>query len=277
MRGGRPADIATYLALMLVAAFFVGPLLWLVSLALRTSAEVYRGAAAFIPDHPTLANFRQILNDPAFAIYLWNGVKLSVLGAALAVICAAPAAYAFSRLSFRGRGAGLWLILAVQMISPLVILIPLYRYYDWLGLLENHMAVVAVYGAIGIPLTVWLLRAGFHRIPVEIEEAARLDGYSRLETMVLVTLPLAAPSLAAAFVLNVVMNWGQFLVPFILLSSDPKWPISVAIYRFAGSTNASTTQLLAAACLVALVPAIVVFLALQRLLTRALTGGALKG
>ena len=274
---GRWGDIATYAALALVALFFLGPLAWLVSLALRTPAEVYQGAAAFIPAHPTGANFVQILSDAAFGRYLWNGVKLSVGGAAVATLCAAPAAWAFARLDFAGRAGLLWAILAVQMISPLVILIPLYRYFDALGLLDSHTAVIAVYGAIGIPLTVWLLRAAFARIPRELEEAARLDGHSRLETLVLITLPLAAPSLAAAFVLNVVMNWGQFLVPFVLLGSEKSWPISVAIYRFAGSTSASTTQLLAAACLIALLPAIAVFLALQKLLTRALTGGALKG
>ncbi|TNY33734.1 carbohydrate ABC transporter permease [Pelagovum pacificum] len=273
----RAGDILTYVALLLVALFFLGPFAWLVSLSLRTPAEVYRGSAAFIPDEPTLANFAQILSDGAFATYLWNGVKLSVAGAALATLTAAPAAWAFARLRFKGQGALLWAILAVQMVSPLIILIPLYRYLDRLGLLESHTAVIAVYAAIGIPLTVWLLRAAFERIPVELEEAARLDGNSRLEVMALITLPLAAPSMAAAFVLNVVMNWGQFLVPFVLLTADQKWPISVAIYRFAGSTSASTTQLLAAACLIALVPAIVVFLALQRLLTQALTAGAVKG
>ncbi|GGB25109.1 carbohydrate ABC transporter permease [Allosediminivita pacifica] len=277
MSAARWGDVATYAALALLGAFFALPFAWLISLALRTPAEVYRGAARFIPESPTLDNFATILSDPAFLIYLWNGLKLSASGGALAVALAIPAAYAASRIDFRGRQAVLVGLLAVQMISPLVILLPLYRWMNTLGLLNQHISVIAVYGALGMPLAVWLLKVAFDAIPVELEEAAAIDGASRPRILARITLPLARSGIASAFILAMVMNWSQFLIPFILLERDADWPISVAIFNFAGSVSASTTQLLAAACLIAVLPAVVIFILLQRMIVSALISGAVKG
>ena len=273
----RLGDIATYAGLTLLAVFFAAPFAWMLSLSLRTPAEIYLGAARLFPEAPTLANFARILSDPAFLLYLWNGLKLSAAGGALAVALAIPAAYAFSRLRFRHKQAALIAILAVQMISPLVILVPLYRWMGALDLLNLHASVIALYGALWMPLAVWLLKVAFDAIPVEIEEAAMIDGASRLQILARITLPLARPGIASAFVLAMVTNWSQFLVPFILLERDGDWPISVAIFNFAGSVSASTTQLLAAACLVAVVPAVLVFAGLQRMIVAALVSGAVKG
>lgn len=273
----RVADAATYALMGAAALFFATPFLWLVSLALRTPAEVFLGAARLIPEAPTLANFGQVLTDAAFAGYLWNGVKLSTLGAGAAVLVAIPAAYACSRLRFRAKRLVLLGVLAVQMVSPLVILIPLYRWTDRLGLIDTHAAVIAVYAATATPLCVWVLKAAFDAIPVELEESAAIDGCTRLGILGRITLPLAAPGLASAFVLAMVASWSQFLVPYLLLERDANWPISVAIFNFAGSTSASTTQLLAAACLIAVLPAVAVFAALQRMIVRALVAGAVKG
>lgn len=271
------ADALTYVAAILIGAVFLFPVLWLVSLALRTQAEVYLGAARFIPKEPTFENFRLILTDRAFGTYLWNSLKLSGIGAAIAVICATPAAYVFSRRRFRGAWAMMVMILSVQMISPLVLLMPLYRYMDRLGLLDSQPAAIGVYAALGLPLSVWLLKVSFDAVPTEIEDSARIDGCSPLRVLWEVSLPLAAPGLASAFILSMIAGWSQFLVPFILLSRDSQLPIAVAIFNFAGSTSASTTQLLAAACLIAVGPALVVFVALQRVIVRSILAGAVKG
>lgn len=273
-----PANtIATYAIAIPIGAFFLIPILWLVSLSIRTPQEIFLGASRFIPHDPTLGNFVQVFTDTGFVSYLWNGLKLSALGAIGSAVFAAPAAYAFSRMHFRGRSALMMAILAVQMVSGLVILIPLYRYMASLGLLETHTGTALIYIAIGIPVTVWLLKNAFDAVPLALEEAAFIDGYGRFETFVRITLPLATPGIASAVILNLILNWSQFLVPFIMLTDESKWPISVAIFKYAGSTTASTTQLLAAACLITIVPAIVCFLALQKMIVSALTAGAVKG
>jgi len=270
-------DLATYLIAIVIAAFFLVPLLWLLSLALRTRQEVFLGASRFIPKRPTLANFEQILSDPAFINYLWNGLKLSALGGIGCLIVAAPAAYAFSRFHFQSRSSLMMSILAFQMVSPLVILVPLYRYMATLGLLDGHFGVTMIYIAVSLPMAVWLLKSSIDGIPKSLEEAAQIDGCSRFGIFWRITLPLVAPGLASAFILIMILNWSQFLVPFLLLTTDSKLPISVAIFTFAGTSSASSTQVLAAACLVAVVPAIVAFLLLQRMIVGALTAGAVKG
>jgi len=270
-------DYATYLIALVIASFFIVPLLWLLSLALRTRQEVYLGAARFIPKRPTLGNFEQILSDPAFISYLWNGLKLSALGGIGCIIVAAPAAYAFSRFHFQSRSSLMMSILAFQMVSPLVILVPLYRYMASLGLLDGHFGVTMIYIAVSLPMAVWLLKSSIDGIPKSLEEAAEIDGCSRFGIFWRITLPLVAPGLASAFILIMILNWSQFLVPYLLLSSDSKLPIAVGIFAYAGTSNASSTQLLAAACLVAVVPAIVAFLLLQRMIVGALTAGAVKG
>lgn len=276
-RRERLADIATYAAAFILVALFAAPLMWLLSLAVRTPAEVFLGAARFVPEEPTLDNFRQILTDRAFGVYLWNGIKLCALGALGALLVAIPAAYVFSRRRFRGASALMLGILTVQMVSPLVLLIPLYRYMERLGLLETHAAAAGVYMALGVPLSVWMLKASFDAIPRSLEEAAAIDGCTAPRILFFVTMPLAAPGMASAFILNMLMGWSQFLVPFILLERDQLQPISVAIFNYAGSTSASTTQLLAAACVVTVLPAIAAFLALQRLIVGAIMAGAVKG
>ncbi|MEO1704635.1 MAG: carbohydrate ABC transporter permease [Pseudomonadota bacterium] len=275
--GGWLGDAATYLAAFVLLVLFAAPLLWLVSLAIRTPAEIFLGAARFIPEEPTLTNFQQVLTDRTFGLYLWNGIKLCALGALGALLTAIPAAYVFSRRQFRGASVLMLGILTVQMVSPLVLLIPLYRYMERLGLLETHAAAAGVYMALGVPLSVWMLKAAFDAIPRSLEEAAAIDGCSAPSVLFFVTLPLAAPGMASAFILNMLMGWSQFLVPFILLSQDRLQPISVAIFNYAGSTSASTTQLLAAACVITVLPAIAAFLALQRLIVGAIMAGAVKG
>ncbi|WP_448956177.1 carbohydrate ABC transporter permease [Labrys neptuniae] len=276
-RSERWGDVATYILAALIAAFFLTPLLWLLSLALRTRQEIFLGASRFIPKRPTLDNFVQVLGDPAFLIYLWNGLKLSALGGLGCLLVAAPAAYAFSRFWFAGRSALMMAILAFQMVSPLVILVPLYRYMSDLGLLNSHFGVTMVYIAVGIPMCVWLLKSAIDAIPRELEEAAAIDGCSRFGIFWRITLPLITPGIASAFILIMILNWSQFLIPFLLLNKNPQLPISVAIFNFAGTSNASTVQVLAAACLVAVVPAIIAFVALQRMVVGALTAGAVKG
>ncbi|MEM1100599.1 MAG: carbohydrate ABC transporter permease [Pseudomonadota bacterium] len=273
----RIGDIATYVVALLLLVLFAAPLLWLLSLAIRTPAEIFLGASRFIPEDPTLANFEQILTDRTFGLYLWNGIKLCALGALGALITAIPAAYVLSRRQFRGASILMLGILTVQMVSPLVLLIPLYRYMERLGLLETHAAAAGVYMALGVPLSVWMLKASFDAIPRSLEDAAAIDGCSAPAVLFFVTMPLAAPGMASAFILNMLMGWSQFLVPFILLSQDRLQPISVAIFNFAGSTSASTTQLLAAACVITVLPAIAAFLALQRLIVGAIMAGAVKG
>lgn len=276
-REERIGDLLSYVFMLATFAFFAWPLLWLLSLAVRTRREVFLGVSRFIPKAPTLDNFATILSSDKFAGYLWNALKLSSLSAIGCLIIALPAAYAFSRFPFRGKGPWMMAILSVQMISPLVIMVPLYRYMASIGLTDSHFGATMVYVALAVPTVTWILKGYIDGIPRSLDEAALIDGCNHFGAFVRIILPLSTPGIASAFIIAVIGGWSQFLVPFLLITKESLTPIGVGIFQYAGTQNDSSIQLLAAACLVSVVPAIVAFLSLQRLILGAMTAGAVKG
>jgi multiple sugar transport system permease protein len=270
-------DALSYLFMIVTFLFFAGPLLWLLSLATRDKREIYLGVARLIPKNPIIDNFVNVMTNGFFPTYLWNGLKLASLSGVGVLIVALPAAYCFSRFHFRGKGIWMMALLAFQMISPLVIMVPLYRYMNKLGLIDTHFGVIMVYIALGVPLASWLLKGTIDRIPRSLDEAAMIDGCSRFSIFWRIILPLSGPGIASVFILTVIAGWSQFLVPFLLLTKNNLLPIGVGIFNFQGTQTATSVQLLAAACLIAVVPAIVAFLLLQRLILGAMMAGAVKG
>ena len=268
---------ATYAVFAFCAAFFGLPLLWLLSLSIRTPAEVYTASLNFIPNEPTVYNYQAVLGSGRFQGYLLNSLRLTLVGATGAMLAAAPAAFAASRLDFRGRRLFLIGVLSLQMISPLVIMIPLYRYFANLGLLDSYLSTSFVYIAILVPLATWMLKGFFDGIPRELDEAALVDGCNRFQAFYLVILPVSVPGFAAVFVLVAILAWGEFVVPFILLSRPAMQPVSVGILSFQGTFAQTATQILAAGAVLAMIPAVAVFIALQRFIIAALTAGAVKG
>ncbi|KRB62062.1 MULTISPECIES: carbohydrate ABC transporter permease [unclassified Rhizobium] len=276
-RQERIGDLFSYLFMLITFLFFAWPLVWLLSLALRTRKEVFLGVSRLIPKSPTLDNFIAILSSDKFAGYLWNALILSASSAIGCLIVALPAAYAFSRFPFRGKGPWMMVLLAFQMISPLVIMVPLYRYMAKIGLTDSHFGATMVYIALAVPMVTWILKGFIDGIPRSLDEAALIDGCSHFGVFWRIILPLSTPGIASAFIISVIAGWSQFLVPFLLISKEALMPIGVGIFQYAGTQNDSSIQLLAAACLVSVVPAIVAFLSLQRLILGAMTAGAVKG
>ena len=189
----RLGDLASYVFMLVAFAFFAGPLLWLLSLAVRDKREIYLGIARFIPKNPTFDNFIAVMTNSFFPTYLWNGLKLASISAVGVLLVAMPAAYAFSRFNFRGKGIWMMALLAFQMISPLVIMVPLYRYMNKLGLIDTHFGVIMVYIALGVPLAAWLLKGSIDTIPKSLDEAALIDGCSRFSVFWRIILPLSGP------------------------------------------------------------------------------------
>jgi multiple sugar transport system permease protein len=276
-RSDRIADRWTYVGLLCVLLFFGVPLLWVLSLSLRTQEDILVTSLNPIPDSPTLGNFGDVLESAQFPRFLVNSGILAVIGSFGALAVAAPSAYAFSRLRFRGRDVLLVAVLALQMISPLIVAFPLYRYFASLGLLDSIPATGLVYIAILTPLATWMLKGFFDGIPTDLDEAAMIDGASRYRAFRLVVLPVALPGLTAVFVLTALLAWAEFVIPFILLSDPSNLPISVGILNFQGTYQANSTGILAAGSILAILPAVALFVALQRFIVGAFTAGALKG
>jgi multiple sugar transport system permease protein len=276
-RADRIADRWTYAGLICVLLFFGIPLLWVLSLSLRTQEDILVTSLNPIPDSPTLGNYGDVLDSAQFPRFLVNSGILAAIGSFGALAIAAPSAYAFSRLRFHGRDVLLVAVLALQMISPLIVAFPLYRYFASLGLLDSIPATGLVYIALLTPLATWMLKGFFDGIPRDLDEAAMIDGASRYRAFRVVVLPVALPGLTAVFVLTALLAWAEFVIPFILLSDPSNLPISVGILNFQGTFQANSTGILAAGSILAILPAIALFVVLQRFIVGAFTAGALKG
>jgi multiple sugar transport system permease protein len=274
---GAGAIYAGYVAVCLI---FLFPLLWVASLSLRPMAELFAYPPRIAPSHPTLAAYRDVLFASPLARYLLNSVKLVCATVICALAIAVPSAYALSRLRFRrvaSKPLVMLAMLAVQLISPLATALPLYRWFSTIGLINSHIAVVLVYVAFSAPFATWMLTGFLDTVPVALDEAARIDGCSRLQSLHRVLLPVMLPGLASTAILLAISTWGQFIIPFVLLTRGELYPISVGILDYQSSSDAVSTHLLAAAAIVSALPAMLTFLILQRFIIGALTAGAVKG
>jgi multiple sugar transport system permease protein len=274
-----PVNVLIYLAYVVILIVFLGPLLWVISLSLKTRPEVLAYPPQLIPETFAWENYVHIWRATRIPLYLYNSIKITFFAVVGGLFVSVPAAFAFSRFRFRGRRTTLFAILTFQMISPLVVAIPLYRYFNQLGLLDTHISVILIYITVQIPFTVWLLKGFFDSIPSELDDAARIDGCGRVESLLRVILPLAAPGIFAAMVFNTISSWSQFIVPYILLADSSLFPVSVGVLHFqtAQTEGEITAHLLAAAAVIAMMPAILLFVFLQRFVVSLMVAGAVKG
>jgi multiple sugar transport system permease protein len=273
-------SIAIYAGYIVVSTIFLFPLLWVASLSLRPMAGLFAFPPHLIPQHPTLAAYRDVLIGSPLALYLLNSVKLVSATVLCALAIAIPSAYALSRLRFRQpalKSLVMLGMLAVQLISPLVTALPLYRWFSALGLINSHAALILVYVALSAPFATWMLTGFLDAVPVALDEAARIDGCTRLQSLLRVLLPVMLPGLASTAILLAISTWGQFIVPFVLLTRGDLYPVSVGILDYQSSSDSVSTHLLAAAAILSALPAMLTFIVLQRFIVGALTAGAVKG
>ena len=276
-----PAVIATiYGSYVVILALFLLPVLWVVSLSFRSLDELFSNALSLVPAHPTFDAYQKVLSQSSLLTYIWNSLQYAVATVIGALLVAVPSAYALSRLHFRTarrKRATMLGILAVQLISPLVTVLPLYRYFSSVGLINSQWAVSLVYIATQAPFATWMLKGFFDTVPAGLDEAARIDGCNRLQALLRVLLPVMLPGLSSTAILLAINTWGQFLIPYILLDQDSLFPVGVGILAFQSTTDAVSTNQLAAAAVLSSIPAILIFVVLQRFIIAALTSGAIKG
>jgi multiple sugar transport system permease protein len=260
----------------IAAAAFLFPQLWLFSLSLKTKSGVYAYPPRWIPDAPSLANYRFALTRTQVPTYLWNSARVALVATALTLAVSIPAAFVVSRERFAGRGVLMGVLLALQMLSPVILIVPIYAVIERLGLIDTHAGLVLVYAAMQVPFTVWVLKTFFDGVPASLFEAARLDGASRARTLWSIALPIARPGLGAVAIFNLAAYWSEFALALVLLDSQSRYTMPLGLFSFQ-SAYETDWQLLAAAALIGLVPVIAAFVFLQRLFVSGLTAGAVKG
>ncbi len=276
MTASRRRRLLLMFALGGASAVFLLPQLWLFSLSLKNKAGVYEYPPRWIPSDPSLANFWFALTRTQVPSYLWNSAAVAVVAAIITLAVSIPAAFVISRERFHGRRTLLTALLALQMLSPVILLVPIYGVIERLGLVDTHGGLMLVYGAMQVPFTVWVLKGFFDGVPPSLFEAARLDGASRARTLWQIALPIVAPGLGAAAIFNLAAYWSEFALALVLLDSQARYTMPLGLFSFQ-SAYETDWQLLAAAAFIGLVPVIAAFVFLQRFFVAGLTAGAVKG
>jgi multiple sugar transport system permease protein len=256
--------------------FFLFPVLWIISLSLQTESSVYI-SLELLPSDPSLGAYREVYQTGILG-WMRNTLFVTALSVTGIVVVTTPAAYAFSRFEFRGRRSLLLAVLGFQMISPIVIVLPLYDIMRTLGLTESHTGLVLLYIGLQIPFSLWLLKGYFDTIPTALDKAARIDGCSRLQTLRYVLLRPVMPGIAVVAIFNFVLTWSEFVMAYTMLSpgGEDLYTLSMGIYVFDNQLATQWTNI-AAAAVVGIVPIVIFFVVLQRYFVRGLTDGAVKG
>ncbi|GAA2206012.1 carbohydrate ABC transporter permease [Nonomuraea monospora] len=260
--------------LFLITAF---PFLYMVMLSVRDIQELILEPGSLWPDAITLDTYVNVLTRQGFLTFLKNSAIISIASVAVTLLISIPGAYAVARLRFFGRRQVHFLFLAVYLFPAIVLAIPLFVLFTMIGLRGSLIGLILVYIAQTVPVTVYMLRNYFETVPQSVEEAAAIDGCTRLSTIWRVVLPLSKPALMATGLYAFMIAWNEFLFALLfLVERRESWTVSLGLSQLAGSIEIPTTVLMAGSVVLTL-PIVIVFFASERLLTEGLTAGAEKG
>lgn len=268
--------LSTYFIYAFGIFFFLFPVFWVISMSLRPQADVLTYPPELIPTRFTFEPYQVVLFESQMLQWVWNSIKVTLLQVIGILFVTIPSSYAFSRFEFRGRRIALIGVLLFQMISPVVIVIPMYNMMSTMGLLDSHIGLILLYIGLQIPFSIWLLKSYFDTIPIELEESAQLDGCNRLQALRHVLIPSVLPGIVVVMIFNFVFAWAEFVMAYTLLTESALYTVSIGVYAFDGEYGTAWT-LIAAAAVLAMIPMLIMFIALQRYFVRGLAEGAVKG
>ncbi|GAB2921182.1 carbohydrate ABC transporter permease [Streptomyces mayteni] len=273
-RAGRAGQ---YLALCGYLVFLAFPLLWLVSTSFKSPQELGAIDPTWLPRSPSLDNYRDAFDAQPLLRAALNSLLVAASAALIAVTISVPAAYVMVRFRSRISRAGTVWILISQMFPFVLVIIPLFLVLRNLHLINSLPGLVLVYVVWNLPFALWMLQGYVRAVPIELEEAAAMDGAGRLRTLVGVVLPLLTPGLVATLMFSFVTAWNEFFFALVLLKSPEKQTMSVILTHFIGAEGVADLGPLAAASVLATLPTLLFFALLQRRLVGGMLAGAVKG
>ena len=261
----------TIIVIVLLFPFFVA-----VSTAFKDLDEVYSTPPHWFPKHIAWENFKHVWEKYPLASYYVNSIIVASGATILTSILCIPAAYAFARLRFVGRKTLLFFLLVVQMFSPIIVVISLFKIVAAMGLSDTLTSLIIINAVFTLAFATWMMNGYFSTIPKEIEEAALIDGCSRFQSMTRITLPIAMPGVVTVIIYTFITAWNEFMFALTFISSTDKRPLTLGLYNFVGRWTVQWQYLMAAA-LMAIIPVILLFMVIEKQLVQGLAGGSVKG
>lgn len=277
VRKKRIIDGLVYIALIFFSLIAVFPLFWLISSSLRSGTEIF--SPVLWPKNVTFEAYQYTLRYFPFLDWFRNSTLISLSATAISVFVSSLAAYSLSRFSSRGKQLLSRGILLAYMFPGVLFILPMFVLFHRIGLLDTKIGLIAAYSMTGLPFAMWLLTAYFETIPREIDEAARIDGASNFQVYWRVVMPVAKPGLATAAIFAFINAWNEFLLALILINSDSNKTLPVGLYAQMGGKagEAILWNVRMASSVMVILPMLIIFLVLNKQITRGLTAGALKG
>ena len=263
--------VVTVICIVILYPYFV-----MFCTALKSRAEIFAIDGTILPINALWSNFADIWTLAPMAQYMLNSILIAGGSTLIAMVCGIPAAYALARMTFKGQTAFLGFIIVSQMFAPVVLLIGIYKVISLLGMTNSLIGLVFINAAFNQAFTIWLLRGTFMSISAEMEQAATIDGCNRVQAMMKILLPVAAPGIVTTLIFIFINAWNEYTVALCLISTETIKPLTVGINIFNGY-NMIEWQYLFAASIFAILPVVIMFMCIEKHLTSGLTAGGVKG
>lgn len=270
------ARVLLYLAVIIICLITLYPYFVTICTALKSRAEIFSTSGTVFPIHAIWSNLIDVWSRAPMASYMRNSILIAGGSTLLAMLCGIPAAYALSRMKFKGQTAFLGFVIVSQMFAPVVLLIGIYKVMMSLHLTNSIVGLIFINAAFNQAFAIWLLRGTFMSISSEMEQAATIDGCNRIQALIKILLPVAAPGIVTALIFVFINAWNEYTVALTLISTDTFKPLTVGINIFNGY-NMIEWQYLFAASLYAIVPVVILFVGIEKNLVGGLTSGGVKG
>lgn len=265
------------LAFILLCAVTLVPILYALSISFSGEGAALSGELSFLPQNPTLENYRAILVDKLFLLWLKNSLILSAGTVAVALLCAVPSAYAFSRWRFPGRRGILRVLLVLNAFPQVLSMFALFRVLKTMGLLNSHAGLIMIYAGSMCVFAIWNLKGYFDTIPVEIEEASKIDGTNDAQMILKIVLPLAKPAIIVTCVMVLITVWNEYLFATTFLLDSDAYSLAGGLYQLQANDYSRSWPLFTAASILASLPLLLIFFKIQKYMVSGLTAGGVKG
>jgi len=272
VKSNKVVSLLKDLGLLLYAMFALFPLVWLVIISFKHDREMFNTTFIF---SPTLDNYRVLFSSGEFIGYFVDNLIVSVGAIILSIVVGVPAAYALARFDFKGKESIAFTFLSFRFAPEILVVLPIFLIYQKIGLYDTYFGLIWIFQVVSLPLMIWILRGYFEDISVEMEHAARLDGYSWWQVFIKMIIPLIKPGLVASSLLSFIFVWNNFTFS-LLLAGQKVTTTTVAMLKYVSSDTVHYGQM-AAAVLISSLPIIILALAIQKHLVRGLSMGAVKG
>lgn len=264
-----------YFLLVLMSIFVLFPFVWMAFTSLKTEVEALRLPITWVPERPTVNSYIEMWTLKPFAVYFMNSIIISGSTAILSTMLGALAGYGFSRFSFKGRKFLAGAFLATQMISGVLLIGPYFKMMSRFGLYNTRTSLIIAFIAISLPFCSWMMKGFFDTLSKDIEESAMIDGCSRLQAVLRISMPLAVPGMVATFMFAFLLSWQDLLWSICLTSTDSVRPVTLGIAFLVGEFRIKW-PMLTAASIIGSIPSIMLYAFLQKSLVEGLTAGAVK-